>query len=50
MSRWRRPRQNIAVIGKGLQAGERVVTNGQYRLDNGVEVSVQAASSAAAAG
>jgi multidrug efflux system membrane fusion protein len=34
--------QNIAVIGKGLKAGEQVVTNGQYRLDNGVEVSVQA--------
>jgi multidrug efflux system membrane fusion protein len=34
--------QNLTVIGKGLQAGERVVTNGQYRLDNGVQVSVQA--------
>jgi membrane fusion protein, multidrug efflux system len=32
---------NIAVIGKGLRAGEQVVTNGQYRLDNGVVVSVQ---------
>lgn len=40
--------QNIAVIGKGLQARERVVTTGQYRLDNGVEVSVQAAKVAVA--
>ena len=33
---------DIAVIGKGLKAGEEVVTNGQYRLDNGVAVSIQA--------
>jgi membrane fusion protein, multidrug efflux system len=39
---------NVAVIDKGLQAGEQVVTNGQYRLDNGVEVSVQAPKVAAA--
>jgi len=39
---------NIAVIGKGLQAGEQVVTNGQYRLDQGVAVSVQAPQTAAA--
>jgi membrane fusion protein, multidrug efflux system len=32
---------DIAVIGKGLKAGELVVTEGQYRLDNGVTVSVQ---------
>ena len=40
--------QNIAVIGKGLQAGDQVVTNGQYRLDNGVEVSVQTPKAATA--
>ncbi len=40
--------QNIAVIGKGLTAGEQVVTNGQYRLDNGVEVSVRTPKAAAA--
>ena len=40
--------QNIAVIGKGLRAGEQVVTNGQYRLDNGVLVSIQKPKQAAA--
>ena len=39
---------DIAVIGKGLKAGEEVVTNGQYRLDNGVAVSIQAPKAAAA--
>ncbi|MGC2523223.1 MAG: efflux RND transporter periplasmic adaptor subunit [Stellaceae bacterium] len=39
--------ENIAVVAKGLQAGERVVTSGQYRLDNGVEVGVQAPKAAA---
>ncbi len=39
---------NIAVIGKGLQAGEEVVTNGQYRLDDGVAVKVQTPKAAAA--
>lgn len=39
---------NIAVIGKGLKAGEEVVTNGQYRLDDGVAVSIQAPKVAAA--
>lgn len=39
---------NIAVIGKGLKAGEQVVTNGQYRLDNGVEVKAEPANVAAA--
>jgi multidrug efflux system membrane fusion protein len=33
--------QDIAVVGNGLQVGEQVVTNGQYRLDNGAEVSIQ---------
>ena len=37
----------IAVIGKGLQAGERVVTTGQYRLDNGVIVTVETPKTAA---
>jgi membrane fusion protein, multidrug efflux system len=39
---------NLAVIGKGLQAGERVVSEGQYRLDNGVTVTVEAPKTAAA--
>lgn len=34
-------RADIAVIGRGLSGGEAVVTNGQYRLDNGVKVEVQ---------
>jgi multidrug efflux system membrane fusion protein len=38
---------NITVIGKGLQAGERVVTAGQYRLDNGVIVTVEMPNTAA---
>jgi membrane fusion protein, multidrug efflux system len=39
---------NLAVIRKGLQAGERVVSEGQYRLDNGVTVTVEAPKTAAA--
>jgi multidrug efflux system membrane fusion protein len=32
----------VYVVGaKGLKAGEEVATNGQYRLDQGVEVSIQ---------
>jgi multidrug efflux system membrane fusion protein len=31
----------IAVIGKGLSGGEKVVVDGQYRLDDGVKVDVQ---------
>ncbi len=35
-------RQNgIAVIGKGLQAGEKVVVNGQYRLANDARVRIE---------
>ncbi len=30
-----------AVIGAGLSGGERVVTNGQYRLDNGTKVTIR---------
>jgi membrane fusion protein, multidrug efflux system len=37
---------NLTVIGKGLTAGEQVVTEGQYRLDNGVVVSVKPATAA----
>lgn len=33
----------LAVIGKGLGGGERVVANGQYRLDNGTKVTVRQA-------
>jgi membrane fusion protein, multidrug efflux system len=44
-------RQNgLAVFTKGVSAGERVVVDGQYNLDNGVKVSIappQAAASAA---
>lgn len=39
--------QDLAVIGKGLTAGEQVVTQGQYRLDDGVVVSTQAPDTAA---
>jgi multidrug efflux system membrane fusion protein len=38
---------NLAVIGKGLQPGEQVVTAGQYRLANGVSVTVEAPKTAA---
>jgi multidrug efflux system membrane fusion protein len=31
----------IVVIGKGLSGGEKVVVDGQYRLDDGVKVDVQ---------
>jgi multidrug efflux system membrane fusion protein len=33
--------QNETVVGKGLQAGEMVVTDGQLRLASGVKVSVK---------
>ncbi|MEO9191793.1 MAG: efflux RND transporter periplasmic adaptor subunit [Acetobacteraceae bacterium] len=33
----------IAVIGKGLAAGEKVVVGGQYRLDNNTRVKIDAA-------
>jgi membrane fusion protein, multidrug efflux system len=39
--------QGIAVIGKGLAAGEEVVTNGQYRLDEGTLVRVEQAAGTA---
>jgi multidrug efflux system membrane fusion protein len=32
---------SIAVIGKGLSGDEQVVTDGQYRLDNGSKVAVR---------
>jgi membrane fusion protein, multidrug efflux system len=39
-------RQNgIAVIGNGLSGGEKVVTDGQYRLDDGTKVTVRATTS-----
>jgi multidrug efflux system membrane fusion protein len=31
----------IAVIGKGLSGGDKVVTDGQYRLDNGTKVAIR---------
>jgi membrane fusion protein, multidrug efflux system len=31
----------IAVIGKGLSSGDKVVADGQYRLDNGTKVAIQ---------
>jgi len=40
-------RQNaIAVIGNGLSGGEKIVTDGQYRLDEGTEVAVGATTTA----
>jgi membrane fusion protein, multidrug efflux system len=39
----------IAVIEKGVSAGERVVTDGQYRLANGVKVDVQQTAEASVA-
>lgn len=39
--------QGLVVVKKGLTAGEEVVTEGQYRLDNGVVVSTQAPNTAA---
>jgi membrane fusion protein, multidrug efflux system len=41
--------QGVAVIGKGLTAGEQVVTNGQYRLDDATLVSIQQPATAAPA-
>ena len=32
----------IDVISKGLSGGERIVTDGQYRLDDGTKVAVRA--------
>jgi multidrug efflux system membrane fusion protein len=37
---------SIAVIDKGLSGGEKVVVDGQYRLDEGVKVDVQQMSEA----
>jgi multidrug efflux system membrane fusion protein len=34
-------RGGIAVIGEGLSGGEKVVTNGQYRLDEGTKVAIR---------
>jgi len=31
----------LALVEKGLDAGERVVVSGQYRLDNGVKVRIE---------
>jgi multidrug efflux system membrane fusion protein len=39
-------RQNaVAVIGNGLSGGEKIVTDGQYTLDDGTEVAVRATTS-----
>jgi len=35
--------QGVSVIKKGLSAGERIVVDGQYRLDQGTKVTVQTA-------
>ena len=37
--------QDVAVIKKGLSAGERIVVDGQFRLEQGTKVTVQAANS-----
>jgi multidrug efflux system membrane fusion protein len=39
----------IAVIGKGISAGEKVVTDGQYRLTDGIKVDVRQTTDTAAA-
>ena len=39
-----------AVIAKGLEPGERVVVDGQYRLDNGARITIPPARKAAASG
>jgi multidrug efflux system membrane fusion protein len=33
---------DVAAVEQGLTAGERIVVDGQYRLDNGSKVSVEA--------
>ena len=38
----------LAVIGKGLSVGEKIVVEGQYRLTNGVRVKVEAKPAGAA--
>ena len=38
----------IAVIGKGLSGNEKIVTDGQYRLDDGTTVSIQQTTAPAA--
>lgn len=40
--------QGLAVIESGLQAGEHVVVNGQYRLSNGAKIKVASTSAAMA--
>ncbi len=40
----------VAVIGKGLSPGEKVVVEGQYRLTNGARVKAADAESPGAAG
>jgi multidrug efflux system membrane fusion protein len=35
-------RNAVAVIGNGLSGGEKIVTDGQYRLDDGTKVAVRA--------
>ena len=35
--------QDVAVIKKGLSAGERIVVDGQFRLEQGTKVTVQTA-------
>jgi membrane fusion protein, multidrug efflux system len=38
----------ISVLGEGLSGGEKVVTNGQYRLDNGTQVAIRQTAAPAA--
>ncbi|HVU36314.1 MAG TPA: efflux RND transporter periplasmic adaptor subunit [Opitutaceae bacterium] len=42
--------QNVTVIDRGIQPGEHVVLDGQYRLENGTKVVVQHAGAMAASG
>lgn len=34
-------RGGVSVISKGISAGQKVVSTGQYRLDNGTQVAIQ---------
>ncbi|HEX8829104.1 MAG TPA: efflux RND transporter periplasmic adaptor subunit, partial [Xanthobacteraceae bacterium] len=42
-------RAGVSVIAKGVSAGQKVVTTGQYRLDNGTVVAVEQTSAPAPA-
>ena len=41
---------DVSIVTRGLNGGERVVVNGQYRLQPGTHVDAKAAAAAVAAG